>query len=137
MCEALAVIMIKTSFINVDLELFSKESLAPLAEELHGRIFILQNGIIDEMYQLAFECLFDGTDAGSVLESFLMLIESLSEASKDKLSKCSSRVLDIGYESGEVGIITNTLSATLLSQVAGFGFDINITVYPVDTTEIE
>lgn len=113
------------------------ESLASLAEELHGRIFVLQNGVVDEKYQLAFECLFDGADAMSVFDSFLILIESLSKASKEKLSRCNSRILDIGYESGEDGIITNTLSATLLSQVAGYGFDIKITVYPIDTTEIE
>ena len=129
--------MIKTSFINVDLELSSVESLASLAEELYGKIFVLQNGFVGAEYQLAFECLIDEAEASSVFEVFLTLIESLSSDSKDKISRCSSRVLDIGYESGEDGIVTNLLSGALLAQVAGYGFGINITVYPIDKTGIE
>lgn len=126
--------MIKTSFINVDLELSSLESLAPLADELDGKVFVLQNGVVDSEYQLAFECLMDGSEADAVCNAFIELIGSLSSASKDILSRCNSRVLDIGFDSGEDCIVTNLISGKLLVQIASYGFDIKITVYPVDKT---
>ncbi len=129
--------MTRTSFINVDLELSSVESLASLAEELSEKIFILKNEFFESEYQLAFECTLNASEASSVFDTFLKLVDSLSKISKEKLSRCHGRVLDIGYESGEEGFVANMLSSNMLGQVAGYGFSINITVYPLDKTSLK
>ncbi|MBU6953259.1 hypothetical protein [Hahella sp. HN01] len=128
--------MSKTSFINVDLELSSYESLSSAVDELADRLVLLQNRFEDGEYFLSFECVFNGTDANSVIEEFLRLIDLLIPLAKEKLLNSHRKVLDIGYVSGEECVIKNVLAGANLAKVAMYGFDIYITVYPLDEAHV-
>lgn len=123
-----------TSFINVDLELSSKENLAGIENELGKRVFVLQSGFESGDYILNFECSLNETDAVVVIEELLSLIESLSSESKLKLAACHKRVLDIGYDSGTEGVAYNNIPLAMLNRVIANGFDLGISVYPIDNS---
>lgn len=124
--------MIKTSFINVDLELLSNENLLPIAEELKGKVFLLTNEYIDSEYNLAFECSTNEEEPLPVIEKFITILNSLSPKSKKLLKTCSKRIFDIGYDSGEDGFISNSIPCSLLSEIVDLGFELKITVYQLD-----
>lgn len=117
------------------MELSSKEDLSKIALELKGKIYPLQNDVEKEIYYLAFECSLNEDEPKQVIEEFIELLNSLTGVSKKLLANCHQKVLDIGYESGEEGAITNTLSNALLTRVVEYGFDINVTLYPVDKSD--
>ena len=127
--------MTQTSFINVDLELFSKEDLSSISEELAGKIYPLTSEFIEGEYNLAFECSLNDEDPSKVINEFIQLLNSLSDESKALLATCSKRTFDIGYDSGDEGFVTHTLTQNLLSNVLALGFDIKITLYPLDNSE--
>ena len=127
--------MIKTSFINVDLELHSEEALLTIVEELKGKIIILTNDYIGSEYNLVFECSVNNNDPVPVIEKFINLLNSLSKKSKILLNKCSRKIFDIGYDSGEEGFISNCIPCSLLSKIVDLGFEMKITVYQLDKNE--
>ena len=124
--------MVQTSFINVDIELSSIEDLSIIAKELEGQIFLLQNEFEDDIYRLSFECSLSDETASSVIERFLSLLDSLTAEQKMLIANCSSRILDIGYESGDKAITTNLLPASLLRRLSEYEINLVITLYPLD-----
>ncbi|AUM14731.1 hypothetical protein [Ketobacter alkanivorans] len=127
--------MIRTSFINVDLELYSKEDLSSIASELKGRIYPLTNEYVDDVYNLAFECSMNDQEPSVVLEKFLALLDQLSDESALLLASCDKKMFDIGYDSGDDGFVSNNISNELLRKVTALGFDIKVTVYPISESD--
>ncbi|WP_444924459.1 hypothetical protein ACJJH9_04510 [Microbulbifer sp. DLAB2-AF] len=127
--------MTQTSFINVDLELFSVEDLSSIGRELKEKIYPLTDQFVDGEYNLAFECSMNSDNPADVLEVFIQLLDSLSSESKALVSRCSRRIFDIGYDSGDEGHVTNLLSQDLLRNVVELGFDIKFTLYALDAND--
>jgi hypothetical protein len=129
--------MSKPVFINIDMELSSSEDLSPLANELDGKIYVLQNEFVGEDYKLSFECNLNEEEPSKVLIQYVKLISGLSENSKDLLKKCNSRILDFGYESGMESVLSNSIPAAILSDLVALNYDLVVTIYPVDEDEAE
>ena len=127
--------MTQTSFINVDLELFSKEDLSSIAEELKGKIYPLTNEFIEGTYNLAFECSLNELEPSVVLEEFISLLNSLSAESKALLAECSQKVFDVGYDSGYESFVSHVVSNSLLSKIVDLGFELRLTVYQLESRD--
>ena len=119
------------------MELSSSEDLSPIANELDGKIYVLQNKFEGEDYKLSFECSLNEDQPSNVLAQYVKLINGLSENSKDLLKKCNSRILDLGYESGMGSVLSNSIPSAVISDLVTLKFDFVVTIYPVDENEAE
>lgn len=120
-------------FINIDMVLSAPENLSGIATELAGQIFILQNDWYADAYQLAFECTFEHQQAAPVLDVFIGLLEQLSPQAKALLARCSKKMLDIGYNSGNTaGALHDPIHAYQLKKLAEYDIDLHITIYPFE-----
>jgi hypothetical protein len=124
-------------FLNVDLELESKESLDLIAQEFGDRVHVLHNGPLQDIpYLLALEVYAgDDNDPESIIEAFCDLIEALPAKAKASWRKCTARRFDIGIESGvgvakRFGALCLSLSPETLKRVAALSAEAVITVYP-------
>jgi len=124
-------------FLNVDLELESKESLDVIAQEFGDMVHVLHNGPLQDIpYLLALEIYAgDDHDPESIIEAFCDLIEKLSAKGKKAWRKCLARRFDIGIESGtgiakRFGALCLSLSPETLKRVSALSAEAVITVYP-------
>lgn len=128
------VIVEPATFVNLDLEIQSEESLNPLAEYLSDCAFVLYNGETDEGYELTVEPILDGKlseDPGSCTDEFLRLLDSLPDQLVALFRRCRSRIFDYGFDGGlEAAPLAASLAAEQLSRIAAWGIDLRVTVYP-------
>ncbi len=124
-------------FLNVDLELESKESLDRIAQEFGDKVHVLHNGPLQDIpYLLAVEIYAgDDRDPESIIEAFCDLIEDLPAKAKASWRKCTARRFDIGIQSGagvarRFGALCLSLSPATLKRVSALLADLVITVYP-------
>ncbi len=129
-------------FLNVDLELESKESLDLLAQEFGDKVHVLHNGPLQDIpYLLALEVYAgDDHDPESIIEAFCDLIEDLSPKAQARWRQSTTRRFDIGIESAtgiakRFGALCLSLSPETLKRVAALSAEIVITVYPVMPAE--
>ncbi|RQP21503.1 hypothetical protein [Piscinibacter terrae] len=122
------------SFLNLDLELDAASDLAPLAQHLKGRVFILFCGPTDSGFRLALEALTKGrlnSDPKACTDHLLDILETLPSALMQAWQSCTSRVFDYGFDGGlESPPIHMTLPSSTLARAARLGLDFRITVYP-------
>jgi hypothetical protein len=124
-------------FLNVDLELESKESLDLIAQEFGDKIHVLHNGPLQDIpYLLAVEVYAgDDRDPESIIEAFCDLIEDLPAKGKASWRKCTARRFDIGIESGtgatkQFGALCLSMSPRTLKRISALSAEVVITVYP-------
>ena len=134
------------SFINVDLELESSESVQFLVNELSENTCALYCSDIDEMANLELSIeerngvyFYDSYDdekdlVGGVeihINEFCNLLENLSEESRRIWNKCHRKEFDIGFQCGNTPKSFNTrIRAETIKRCAELGATIEITVYP-------
>jgi len=127
-------------FLNVDLEVESKESLDAIAQEFGDRVHVLHNGPHGEVpYLLALEIYAgDDNDPESIIEAFCDLIEDLTGKGKKAWRNAVARRFDIGIESGtqvtkqKFTPLCLDLSTAILQRIAAIEGEVVITVYPPD-----
>ncbi len=119
------------NFINVDLELSSENDLSLIANELKGRIFILDEGFSGSEFSLRFECSLNETQPEPVLKEFIKLIRTLSNEAMALLGSTTQKIVDIGFDSGNQYQFATRISNTLLNELSSLGFEIVITIYPI------
>jgi hypothetical protein len=125
-------------FLNVDLELESKNSLELIAQEFGDKVSVLHNGPLqDTPHLLALE-IYEGDDHDpeSIIEAFCDLIEALPAKAKASWRQCTARRFDIGIESASgvakrFGALCLSISPATMKRVAALSAEIVITVYPV------
>ena len=124
-------------FLNVDLELESKESLDLIAQAFGDKVHVLHNGPLQDIpYLLALEVYAgDDHDPESIIEAFCDLIDDLPAKAKASWRKCTARRFDIGIESGtgvakRFGALCLSLSPQTLKRVSALSAEAVITVYP-------
>jgi len=124
-------------FLNVDLELESKESLDRIAQEFGEKVHVLHNGPLQDIpYLLAVEIYAgDDRDPESIIEAFCDLIEALPPKAMASWRKSTARRFDIGIESAtglakRFGALCLSLSPATLKRVSALSAEIVITVYP-------
>jgi hypothetical protein len=120
-------------FLNVDLDVYSRVSLAPLAAELEPKAFVLYAGRKGDGYAAHFELRAFPKSADAAVQGLAALIRNLSPKAKRLWNGATNRDFNIGIQTkaaghaGEIG-----LSARTVGKIAALQGRILITVYPTD-----
>lgn len=126
-------------FINVDLDIESRESLDYLCLELSSSgIHHLHCGPVGRGFFARLECSNGGdmSDADSVINKFCHALESLDERAAAQWKAAHRRCFDLGYEtSGSDQCWQSDLRLKTLSRVVALGASIAFTVYPGNQRE--
>jgi hypothetical protein len=142
-------------FINVDLEVWSREDLATFAAAVAPRSFVLHVGKVRRKFFASIEAKSARplTSPEQAISALLKLVESLPPRAGRLWRHAESRVFNVGYESGEfvsllyerpvgsgrwyargpdrtAGPCETSLSPELLRAVAKVGGTIATTIYP-------
>ena len=136
-------------FINLDLELESKESVQPLIKELENVVFSGYCGGFDELGCLSlnpykvidaveidiYKTFDDKEDevggADVFINEFCTLIENLSVESKEIWNRCNRKEFDLGFQCGNTPKTFRTkIQAETINRCAELGASIMITAYP-------
>ncbi|MEC8324516.1 MAG: hypothetical protein VX100_00100 [Pseudomonadota bacterium] len=120
-------------FLNVDLEIESKQDIAQLVSDL-GKSAMILHYDKDETRQLArIEANIDVTSPDSAINHLCELIESCSRNALKQWLSCTKRTFDIGFQSGKKPKCFNqALHADTLLRISAIGAGIEITLYPVE-----
>ena len=122
--------MKRTHYINTDLDVASDRDLSPLVAALSALGVEAVNEFRDESgrYRAGFEvCCF--ADPESTIDALVAAIKSLTGEARELWSTCSMRVLDLGYECGTEGRLTQTVSHQTLARAVASGMSLAITLY--------
>ena len=121
--------MSEIHFLNIDLDLESKESLDLLVKELGETLSVMTHHSIDETNYASFETGSSGIK--EIIEEYFRVYTGLSDESKVCWSKCSKREFNLGYESGETpNNYQSLIPEESLSKLVSIGGCIGITIYP-------
>lgn len=120
-------------FLNVDLEIESKQDIAQLVSDL-GKSAMVLHYDKDETRQLArIEANIDVTSPDSAINHLCELVESCSRNALKQWLSCTRRTFDIGFQSGKNPKCFNqALHADTLLRISAIGAGIEITLYPVE-----
>lgn len=122
-------------FLNVDLDLESKASLASIVETFGKDVVVLHHNTAREFCTASFEAVGSGCsgDAESAISSLCLLVENLPEDARRIWDECCTRVFDIGYESGDSPkSFRSILHPETIKRVAALGAAIMVTIYPLE-----
>ena len=126
-------IMSEIQFLNVDLELESKQDISVLVADLKKVATILHYDK-DEYRQLArIEVAGEITTPDKAINHLCELIESCSRNALKQWLSCSRRTFDMGFESGTSPKCFNqALHADTLLRISAIGAGIEVTIYPLE-----
>ncbi len=118
-----------TYLINVDMDLFSNESLKKIADEIADKVSILHEGEYSEGgYFLRAELIKAVEDANDAINEFVEIITEISNP--DLLSACHRKEFNIGIETGtKPNALEFSVSNEVMKKAAHAGFQIAFTVY--------
>lgn len=120
------------TFLNVDFEFVSDDDLTVIADSYQHQLLILLSQKLDNAYHLSFEML-SQTSVNVLLAEFFEWLATLPDEHQALLLNSRQKVIDIGFESGEGDRWVTTISPPLLQKIADGGFELLITVYPMDS----
>ena len=109
---------------NVDLELESRASLAPIIEAFGEDVIVLYQGDSRELFTASFEAAGSccSGDAEGAISGLCRLVENLPDDARRLWDKCCTRVFDIGYESGDSPrSLRSILHPETVARVAALG----------------
>ncbi len=119
-----------TKFLNVDLEIAGRTSLALLCTELSPRMFALYRGHEDKLDRAHYETRVEHDTAEACIRSMLRTIGRLGPKARACWRAASVRDFNIGIESGAKPFLFEVpISAPTLARVAKLGARIVLTVY--------
>lgn len=119
-------------FLNVDLDIQSEQDISLILNELGNNVFILHQEIQDNHHFARLEIDRDASNADKTINYFCDLIESCSKEARKTWDSCSTRIFDIGYESGiKPNYFTSKINTMTVERIARIGASINITIYPI------
>jgi hypothetical protein len=132
----------RAKFVNVDVELRSKRSLAKLGAHLRDVAFELSSEkffvslLSSEKFFVSFEVFrskttFDPGTPDATIRALVTIVEALPVELRDAWDRCESRFFDIGIEAGTrppAGAFE--LSGETISLLGSVRGEIRITVYP-------
>ena len=117
-------------FLNVDLEISSKSSLAPLIAELSVRMFQLYKGRYGGMARANFEVNKITLTADATIKEIVRVVEGLGPAARRCWDKAHAREFDVGIQAGmKPPTIAVEIDPKTVQAVAALDGRIVITVY--------
>lgn len=118
-------------YITGDMDFFSKVDLDFIVQEIGEKYCAHANGWINGEYQVSLGGI-SCSEPEDTIADFCELVENLSPKSRSLWSDCSSRVIDIAFESGnEPRSVTYQVSQDLMNRLNKLQISIAITLYPV------
>ena len=119
-------------YLNTDLVIESKTDLSVIVHEFGEDVIVLYHGEMRGYQHASFESSEAGAGADEIINFFCMLVENLPEGAREVWDGCCSRVLDVGFESGESpSNFRSEIRASTIQRVAAIGASIVVTIYPV------
>ena len=126
-------------YLNVDLDIESKEDLSVLIEDLGEDVIVLHHGPVKGINHASFELahgFYSGPD--EALAGFCRLIKNLSPEARSVWDGCYSRLFDLGFECGtSPNRFWFELRPSTIGMVAEIGGSIAISIYPMSTEPTE
>ena len=124
----------RTSYLNTDLDLWSREDLRPLTRALDRTRLVFaihvgkeRNGEWRAILE-TFRCNFRAP--GGAIAEILDAIECLKPAARERWSRCCRRDLNIGYECGGTPRrLEHGLPPRTLKRMASLGLSLRVTLY--------
>lgn len=118
-------------YLNVDLEIDSKEDLSLIVDAFGEDVVTLYNDRWGPHYRAAFEIGGSLAAANENISMFCSLIEALEGESLRLWSNAFSKVFDIGYEADDSPERGRTeLDAYTIERIAKTGAKVALTLYP-------
>lgn len=127
----------KPYFNDVDFELMSDVNLSRLTRHLEPSVSVLRNELSEDGQHFYFEMLpREGVEGGleETLTSFFELIDSLDDANRNLFEACRSKVIDVGFMSGEVGWLYESISPRLIGLMADWKIELRFSIYGINPT---
>ncbi len=125
--------MSEIQFLNVDLELESKQDISALVEDLSKNAMILHYDKDDYRQLARIEADSEVRSPDKAINYLCELIESCSRAALKQWLGCSRRTFDIGFSSGTSPKCFNeAISADTLLRISAIGAGMEITLYPIE-----
>ena len=124
---------VEVHYLNTDLDIESVRDLSRVIEEFGEDVIVLHHGESRGYDHASFE-IASGADlaADEVINYFCSLVECLPKEVRDIWDGCSSRIFDVGYESGTTPhSFRSEIRASTIQRVASIGASIVITVYSI------
>ena len=124
-------------YINTDLEIESKEDLTPIIEAFGENAFVLHHGPIEGLNHASFELSDDdSSDPNEVINRYCDLIENLPTPARKIWDNCTTRIMDIGVESGSSPHnFRFEVQQRTISRVSGIGASLVVTIYAMQVEE--
>lgn len=118
------------SYLNVDLEVRSAESLAPLVAGLGDEVIVLRDDEHAGRFHASFELSQCDLGAEETILGFCDLIEGLPAGVREHWERCERREFNLGYELAPGGPSAEVrLSELALRRMAALGAALGFTVY--------
>ena len=126
----------ETAFLNVDVDVFSRSPLEPLAAALGKKVSLRYIGRVGRgLFQLHF-ALYSPKSANSAAKRIVKLIESLPSSPRRLWNTAERRVFDAGFQGGRRPHCREfELDQQVVAAVARIGGSIRITIYPAPAIE--
>jgi hypothetical protein len=125
-----------TSFINVDLEVFSESDLSELLDHLSGKLCLLHHGVTDGLHHACLEVRPNRSndEPNEFIATFHNAVSSLPPGPRSAWDACKRRVIDLGFQSGwKPNIYTMPLNTGSVKQLAELQTEFLITIYGTAT----
>lgn len=119
----------ETYLINVDMDLFSRQSLKKIVNEIAGKVSILHEGEYGEDgYFLRAEVLGNPKNIDDTIAEFLDVVGCIKN--EDLLGNCTRKEFNVGIESGTRPVASEfSISNHVMQRVVDMGFAVIFTVY--------
>jgi hypothetical protein len=120
----------KTSFLNVDLDIYSKSDLTPLVHALDAKVSVLFLGRENRLFSTHLELSSHRKNADETIRTLVRLVAALPPQARKLWNSAISRTFNIGIQSGEApDCFELALSPVTLRQVSSVKGQIIVTVY--------
>ena len=122
-------------FLNVDLDLKSKQPLDALLAALDDKVIVLYQGSERRRYVASLEVVPARKSADSTINEFVRLLKGLRGNARRQWTQATRRIFNIGIEAPATGPFTTTIEPETVAALAALDAEIVITTYRTPTPD--
>ena len=116
-------------FLNIDLDIESKEDISPILKEFGNRVVIHRNEKCNKLFCASISTGY--TEENEIIQEYFSLVNELSTNARKIWDNCNKREFDFGFESGgSPNNFQSSLSASSIQSLARIDGSVVITIYP-------
>lgn len=126
--------MSEIMFLNVDLEIESKQDIAQLVSDLKKNAVVLHYDKDDTRQLARIEASLEVNSPDKAINHLCELVESCSRNALKQWLSATKRTFDIGFQSGVTPKCFNqALHPDTLLRISALGAGVELTIYPVES----